>query len=88
MRNYTAHSVLGDLVEDGFSETSSSKLRGTWSRWFHVAINDLRKTTLRALAVSVFRASFDILQMVMEDHKTEVKAADEALNAWSPSSRS
>lgn len=78
--------VLGDLVEDGFSEDQFFKVaRDLVKVVYDVAINDLRKSTLRALAVSVFRASFDILQMVMEDHKAEVKAfADEALNAWSP----
>jgi len=78
--------VLGDLVEDGFSEDQFFKVaRDLVKVVYDVATNDSRKPTLRALAVSVFRASFDILQMVMEDHKAAVKAfADEALNAWSP----
>lgn len=78
--------VLGDLVEDGFNEDQFFKVaRDLVKVVYDVATNDSRKTTLRALAVSVFRASFDILQMVMEDHKVAVKAfADEALNAWSP----
>jgi len=78
--------VLGDLVEDGFSEDQFFKVaRDLVKVVYDVATNDSRKTTLRALSVSVFRASFDILQMVMEDHKAAVKAfADEALNAWSP----
>lgn len=78
--------VLGDLVDDGFNEDQFFKVaRDLVKVVYEVAINDSRKTTLRALAVSVFRASFDILQMVMEDHKAAVKAfADEALNAWSP----
>ena len=78
--------VLGDLVEDGFNEDQFFKVaRDLVKVVYDVATNDSRKTTLRALAVSVFRASFDILQMVMEDHKAAVKGfADEALNAWSP----
>ena len=37
------------------------------------------------LAVSIFRACFDILEMVKESHRVAVKAfADEALNAWLP----
>ncbi len=78
--------VLGDLVEDGFNEDQFFKVaRDLVKGVYDVAVNDSRKSTLRALAVSVFRASFDILQMVMEDHKIAVKAfADEALNAWSP----
>ena len=44
-----------------------------------------RKSILRALAVSVIRACFDILDMVKDEHGPEVKGfADEILTARSP----
>jgi hypothetical protein len=78
--------VLGDLVEDGFSEDQFfASAREVVTTVYGVAVNDGVKTSLRALAVSVFRSCFDMLEMVMEDHKAAVKAfADEALSAWSP----
>ncbi|EER24516.1 Importin-beta N-terminal domain containing protein [Coccidioides posadasii C735 delta SOWgp] len=78
--------VLSDLVETGFSEEQFFKVaRELVSTVFNVATNGARKATLRALAVSVFRACFDTLEMVLEQHKAEVKQfMDEALNGWSP----
>lgn len=52
---------------------------------FNVATNASRKPVLRALAVSTFRACLDTLEMVLEQHKNEVKQfMDEALNGWLP----
>jgi len=52
---------------------------------YDVAINDQRKPTLRALACKVFHGCFDILEMVLEDHKAMVKNfADEVLKDWIP----
>lgn len=78
--------VLGELVEDGFSEEQFfSSARDLVKVVYDVAITESRKTILRALAVSVFRSCFGILEMVMEDHKVAVKAfVDEALLAWLP----
>ncbi|KZF19359.1 importin beta-5 subunit [Xylona heveae TC161] len=78
--------VLADLVEDGLNEDQFFAVaRDLVQVIFDVASNDSRKTILRAMAVSIFRSSFDMLEMVMEDHKAEVKAfAEEALHAWSP----
>ncbi|KLJ08001.1 hypothetical protein EMPG_16543 [Blastomyces silverae] len=78
--------VLADLVESGFSEeqffTVAKELVSTV---FAVATNPSIKPVLRALAVSVFRACFDTLEMVIEQHKVAVKQfLDEALNGWSP----
>ena len=40
---------------------------------------------LRALAVAVFRSCFDTLEMVLEQHKVQVKQfMDEVLAGWSP----
>ncbi|EER38453.1 importin beta-5 subunit [Histoplasma capsulatum H143] len=78
--------VLSDLVESGFSEEQFfSVARDLVSTVFAVATNPARKPVLRALAVSVFRACFDTLEMVIEQHKVAVKQfLDEALNGWSP----
>lgn len=78
--------VLQDLVEDAFAgEQFFSKARDIISACFDVALNDGRKFSLRALAILVFRACFDILDMVKDDYKTEVKAfAEELLTSWLP----
>lgn len=78
--------VLSDLVESGFSEEQFFTVaRELVSTVFAVATNPARKPVLRALAVSVFRACFDTLEMVIEQHKVAVKQfLDEALNGWSP----
>jgi importin-9 len=76
--------VLSDLVESGFSEAQFFAVaRDLVSGLQNVATNVQRKPILRALAVSVFRACFDTLEMVMEDHKAAVKAfLDQALQGW------
>lgn len=78
--------VLGDLVEDSLSEDQFfSVARDIVNVVFDVATNENRKSILRALAVSVFRGCFDILNIVKDEHGPEVKGfADEVLKAWSP----
>ncbi|MBE7181593.1 MAG: hypothetical protein INR71_10370, partial [Terriglobus roseus] len=78
--------VLVELVDDCFNdEQFFGVARELIKAIFDVAVNDARKSTLRALAVNVFRACFDILEQVMEEHKAAVKAfTDEALNHWLP----
>ncbi len=78
--------VLSDLVEDSLSEDQFfSVARDIVKVVYDVAVNDARKPLLRALAVSVFRGTFDIMDMVKDEHGPEVKGfAEEALNAWSP----
>lgn len=78
--------VLLDLVDDCFNEEQFFKVaRDLVQTVFDVAVNDARKPTLRALAVSVFRSCFDTLEMIMEDHKAAVKAfAEETLSSWTP----
>ena len=50
-----------------------------------VALNENRKPMLRALAVSIFRSCFDLLNVIKEDHSKEVKAfAEELLQQWNP----
>lgn len=78
--------VLNELVDDCFNEEQFFKVaRDLVKGVYDVAINENRKPTLRALAVSVFRSCFDTLEMVMGDHKADVKAfADETLGGWIP----
>ncbi|KAF2747263.1 ARM repeat-containing protein [Sporormia fimetaria CBS 119925] len=78
--------VLSDLVDEAFGEEQFFRVAKDLVKVVHdVAVADGRKTTLRALAVSVFRGCFDILETVMEEHKAEVKAfAEEVLNQWTP----
>lgn len=78
--------VLDELVEDSFNETQFFAVAKQLIKVVHdVAVNDARKPTLRALACSVFRNCFDILEMVLEDHKAEIKRfADEVLQEWVP----
>jgi importin-9 len=76
--------LLSDLVESGFSEEQFFAVARDLVNGLHnIAINVQRKPILRALAISVFRACFDTLEMVMEDHKVAVKAfLDQALQGW------
>ncbi|KAG9247708.1 armadillo-type protein [Calycina marina] len=78
--------VLADLVEDALSEDQFFQVaRDIIKTVYEVALNEGRKTTLRALAVSVFRGCFDIMDMVKDEHGAEVKNfADEILSSWSP----
>jgi len=78
--------VLGELVEDCFNETTFFQVAPQMIKvLFNVATSEQTKPTLRALAVKVFHGCFDILEMVLEDHKTMVKSfADEILKEWIP----
>lgn len=78
--------VLADIVEESLSEDQFfSVARDIVNTAYGVALNDARKGSLRALAISVFRGTFDIMDMVKDEHGTEVKAfAEEILNVWSP----
>ena len=78
--------VLYDLVDTGFSEKQFFNVaRDLVSTLFAVSTNESRRPMLRALAVAVFRTSFDTLEMVLEEHKVAVKQfMDEVLGGWSP----
>ena len=78
--------VLSELVESGFSEEQFFAVaRDLVNGLQIVALNTERKPIVRAMAMSVFRACFDTLEMVMEDHKIAVKGfLDEALKGWMP----
>lgn len=78
--------VLSELVESGFSEEQFFAIARDLVHGLQtVALNSNRKPIVRAMAMSVFRACFDTLEMVMEDHKVAVKGfLDEALKGWMP----
>lgn len=78
--------MLADLVEDGFSEAQFFNVAQELVGTVHgVAQNVQIESSLRALAVSVFRSSFDTLEMILEDHKSAVKGfAEQAVDAWMP----
>ncbi|KAF1915063.1 armadillo-type protein [Ampelomyces quisqualis] len=78
--------VLGELVDDCFTEaTFFAAAPQLVKALYHVAASEQRRPVLRALACSVFRACFDILEMVLDDHKAMVQAfADEVLQEWLP----
>jgi hypothetical protein len=78
--------VLSDLVEDALSEDQFFTVaRDIVNTVYNVAVNTNQKPILRALAVSVFRSCFDIMDMVKDEHGQDVRNfADEVLKAWSP----
>src|SRR5262249_25566934 len=52
---------------------------------YDVAADENRKPILRAMAVSVFCGTFDLMDIVKEDHRKEVTSfAEEALTGWLP----
>jgi hypothetical protein len=78
--------LLADLIEESFNEEQFFGVATELvNSVYVVATNESRKPTVRALAVTVFRGCFDILEMLMEEHKQAVKNfADEALACWIP----
>ncbi|KAL7629002.1 hypothetical protein AAE478_000520 [Parahypoxylon ruwenzoriense] len=78
--------VLRDLVDESLSDDQFfSMARDIVKVVYDAAINDNRKPALRALAVSVFRGCFDLMDTVKEEHPTEVHAfAEEAMKGWFP----
>ena len=73
-------------MEDGFSENQFFSVAQDLVSTVHgVAQNVQMELMLRALAVSVFRSSFDTLEMVLEDHKSAVKQfAEQTISVWMP----
>lgn len=78
--------VLLDLVDDSLSDDQFfSVARDIVAAVYGVAVNDNRKGFLRALAISVFRSCFEIMEIVKDEHGQEVKGfAEETLKAWLP----
>ena len=78
--------VLSELVDDCFNEATFFGVAPQLVKVIYdVAANEQRRPQHRALACSVFRGCFDILEMILEDHKASVKGfADEVLKEWLP----
>lgn len=78
--------VLSDLVDDSLSEDAFFAVaRDIVKVVYDIAVSETQKPIRRALAVSIFRGTFDIMDMVKDEHGPEVKGfADEVLTAWSP----
>lgn len=78
--------VLSELVDDCFNEQTFFGIAERLIKViFDVAANEQRRPVHRALACSVFRGCFDILEMLLEDHKSQIKGfADGVLSGWIP----
>ncbi|KAK4200374.1 putative importin beta subunit [Triangularia verruculosa] len=78
--------ILQDLVQEAITDEQFFGLaRNIIAACYEVALNANRKDQHRALAVAVLRACFDLMEIVKDDHKKEVKAfADEVLAGWLP----
>ena len=78
--------VLGNLVEDGFDEDQFSESAVALVRCLYaVATDATKKLNARAMAVSIFRACFDTMQLVYQTNKATVKQfMQESSDAWLP----
>ena len=78
--------VLSNLVEDGFDEEQfSDSAVGIVKCIYDIAVDGTKKLTARAMAVSIFRACFDTMQLVYQTSKASVKQfMQESSDAWLP----
>jgi hypothetical protein len=78
--------VLAELVDSGLTEDQFFMVaRDLVSALQHVAMDNNRGLSVRAMTLNVFRACFEMLEMVMGDHGPAVKAfLDESLKSWMP----
>lgn len=78
--------VLGNLVEDGFDEDQFSESAVALVRClYQVATDATKKLTARAMAVSIFRACFDTMELMYQTNKATVKQfMQECSDAWLP----
>ncbi|KAL8912550.1 MAG: hypothetical protein Q9171_002491 [Xanthocarpia ochracea] len=78
--------VLGNLVEDGFDEEQFGKSAIELVRCIYdIATDERKKLTSRALAISIFRACFDTMEVMYQTDKASVKQfMQEASDAWTP----
>ncbi|KAL8707579.1 MAG: hypothetical protein Q9220_007420 [cf. Caloplaca sp. 1 TL-2023] len=78
--------VLDNLVEDGFDEEQFGKSAVELVKCIYaVAIDDTKRLASRALAVSIFRACFDTMELMYQSNKASVKQfMQEASDAWTP----
>jgi len=78
--------ILQDLVEESLTdEQFFGVARDVIKACYDVATNENRKQTHRSLAVLVFRSCFDLMDIVKDDHKKEVRTfAEQVLSGWLP----
>ncbi|KXJ95130.1 armadillo-type protein [Microdochium bolleyi] len=78
--------VLGDLVDESLSDDQFfSMAQQIVKVVYDVALNESRKPSLRALAVSVFRGCFNLMDIIKDEHNQEVtKFAEDAMKGWFP----
>ncbi|ROT42912.1 ARM repeat-containing protein [Sodiomyces alkalinus F11] len=83
---YGGLKILSDVIDESLSEDQFfSMAREIVKAVTQVAFDENRRPNLRALAISIFRGCFDLMDIVKDDHPVEVKAfADEALKEWLP----
>ncbi len=78
--------VLAELVDEGLTEEQFFIVaQDLVSGLQHVAVDNNRGLIVRAMTLNVFRACFEMLEMVMADHGAAVKQfLNESLKAWMP----
>lgn len=78
--------VLGNLVEDGFDEEQFGQSAVELVKCIYdIAIDEGKKLTSRALAISIFRACFDTMELMYQTDKASVRQfMQEASDAWTP----
>ncbi|OAL33805.1 hypothetical protein AYO20_06981 [Fonsecaea nubica] len=78
--------VLSELVDEGLTDEQFFLVaRDLVNALQHVAVDNSRSLIVRAMTLNVFRACFEMLEMVMADHGAAVKAfLNESLKAWMP----
>ena len=78
--------VLGNLVEDGFDEERFSESAAALVKCIYdIAVDGSKNLTTRALAVSIFRACFDTMELVYQTNKASVKQfMQDSAHLWLP----
>lgn len=78
--------VLGNLVEDGFDEEQfTGSATDLVQCIYSIAVNDRQNLSSRALAVSIFRACFDTMELVyLTDQAAVQQFMQIASDAWLP----
>ena len=78
--------VLSNLVEDGFDEEQFSTSAVELVKCLYdVAVDEQKKIKTRALAVSIFRACFDTMELVYQTNPEAVQAfMQQAADVWTP----
>lgn len=78
--------VLGNLVEDGFDEEQFGQSAVELVKCIYdIAVDEGKKLTSRALAISIFRACFDTMELMYQTDKASVRQfMQEASDAWTP----